>query len=303
MLKQQVEGAIVELEATLILALHSDMTPPPLSSSTRMVRSVPFSLMLCIIIFVFNRSMTTTEAFPQLTRQPLLPTVRQERRRQQRSQAQQAIHEILPPSSKAPRCFMSNAENNDDDEDYFYLTSRTQLPPSVSQDGNEDGNTKMNDDSLRLMRMMSTMRSSQDGSSTSSRSSNKNSKKERTPNSGTSLSASSSGDDEDKLEDESATSATPGAVVQDTLQPPSINWKRGSILFDESPLTAYSETQRGLEYWLWCQEKLPPVLTGIWPWRSDDIVQKTNEQPWQAMYNMLLVRLPAICLLFYIRIR
>ena len=190
-------------------------------------------------------------------------------------------------------------EDDDEEEEYFYLTRRIAAPTSTnsktSQDndnGMDSTNTNtMNDESLRFMMLMmtTTVTTTDTGGSSKSRQDMK-------------LSSKMTDDDNDGSSSTSTTTSSPSSssLVEDTLQPPSINWKRGSILFDENPITAYNETQIGLHYWTWCTTNLPAVVTGMYPWKKTAIVQQTNEQPWSAIYNMVFVRIPAICILLVV---
>jgi len=78
----------------------------------------------------------------------------------------------------------------------------------------------------------------------------------------------------------------------DDLTPPPINLKRDSILFSENPSTQ-ARNNAAKDAWKFCQEKLPPVLTGIWPWRDPKVA---DSQPVGALYNMAFVRLPVVLL-------
>lgn len=78
----------------------------------------------------------------------------------------------------------------------------------------------------------------------------------------------------------------------DDLTPPPINFKRDSILFSENPSTM-ARNNAAKEFWELCRDQLPPVFTGVWPWRDSTIADK---QPVSALYNMAFVRIPVIVL-------
>eukprot|EP00980_Cylindrotheca_fusiformis_P020092 scaffold7169_cov107-Cylindrotheca_fusiformis.AAC.1 len=78
----------------------------------------------------------------------------------------------------------------------------------------------------------------------------------------------------------------------DDLTPPAINWKRDSILFSENPSTRRNDA--ALKVWDSCQDKLPPIMTGAWPWRRRQRRGGIEKNPLGALYNMTFVRMPVI---------
>ena len=82
------------------------------------------------------------------------------------------------------------------------------------------------------------------------------------------------------------------AMGLDDLTPPTFNWKRDSILFSENPATQRTTRQMPLHLWNWSKSKLPPIITGAWPWR--DVDAAANQNPMGALYNIVFVRLPII---------
>ena len=77
----------------------------------------------------------------------------------------------------------------------------------------------------------------------------------------------------------------------DDLTPPPFNFARDSILFSENPATRRNNAMTQL--WGVCQRYLPPVMTGSWPWRDPSVME---HNPFGALYNMVLVRIPTICI-------
>ena len=88
-------------------------------------------------------------------------------------------------------------------------------------------------------------------------------------------------------EDESSTDTA--NYYMDDLTPPSVNFKRDSILFSENPSTKSNDP--ALKWWNSCKAHLPPVLTGAWSWRDASVA---NHNPIGALYNMAFVRFPVI---------
>lgn len=75
-------------------------------------------------------------------------------------------------------------------------------------------------------------------------------------------------------------------AMMDDLEPPPINLKRGSILFDENPQTKRNNDI--LTFWKMTRTNLPKFVTGAW---RDDT---GDDNPVGALYNMAFVRLPII---------
>ena len=83
----------------------------------------------------------------------------------------------------------------------------------------------------------------------------------------------------------------------DDLTPPPINFKRDSILFSDNPST--QRKNEALDFWKYCKTNVPPVITGAWPWRSQEVA---DDNPIGALYNIAFVRLPVIgVLIVYIQ--
>ena len=70
--------------------------------------------------------------------------------------------------------------------------------------------------------------------------------------------------------------------IDDSLRQPPVNWRKESILFDNEAATRANNNV--LRVWQWMRRRLPLVVTGT---RSD-------ENPWGAIYNTVLVRLPTL---------
>lgn len=75
-------------------------------------------------------------------------------------------------------------------------------------------------------------------------------------------------------------------ALLDDLEPPPINLRRGSILFDENPQTKRNNDV--LTLWKMTRTNLPKFVTGAW--RNDT----GDDNPLGALYNMAFVRLPII---------
>ena len=73
------------------------------------------------------------------------------------------------------------------------------------------------------------------------------------------------------------------------LTPPTVNFKRDSILFSDNPSTQRSNS--GLDLWKACKKNLPAVFTGAWPWRDPNVA---DNDPLAGFYNLAFVRLPVI---------
>ena len=76
----------------------------------------------------------------------------------------------------------------------------------------------------------------------------------------------------------------------DDLTPPPVNFARNSILFSENPSTK-SRNNPVLDAWTVSRTYLPALVTGAWPWRD---VDRMDQQPMAALYNMLFVRIPIV---------
>ena len=79
----------------------------------------------------------------------------------------------------------------------------------------------------------------------------------------------------------------------DDLTPPPINFKRDSILFSDNPST--QRKNEALDFWKYCKTNLPPVITGSWPWRPQEVA---DDNPVGALYNIAFVRMPVIGVFF-----
>jgi len=75
----------------------------------------------------------------------------------------------------------------------------------------------------------------------------------------------------------------------DDLTPPAINLSRGSILFSPNPSTRRNNTF--LDVWRSCKTYLPPIVTGVWPWKDGDVA---DDNPIGGLYNIAFVRMPVI---------
>uniref|UniRef100_A0A7S2SB67 Uncharacterized protein n=1 Tax=Eucampia antarctica TaxID=49252 RepID=A0A7S2SB67_9STRA len=87
----------------------------------------------------------------------------------------------------------------------------------------------------------------------------------------------------------SSTSPPNGTSIDsllDDLEPPLINFGRGSILFGEKPQTKRNNSL--LTLWKTTRNNLPKFVTGAW--REDT----GDDNPLGALYNMAFVRLPII---------
>jgi hypothetical protein len=84
-------------------------------------------------------------------------------------------------------------------------------------------------------------------------------------------------------------SADDSKYLLNDLAPPSVNFSRQSILFDDNPST--QRNNGALNLWRGAKTYLPPVFTGAWPWRDDTVA---DENPIAGLYNMAFVRLPVI---------
>jgi hypothetical protein len=87
----------------------------------------------------------------------------------------------------------------------------------------------------------------------------------------------------------SQSSSSSSSSFLDDLTPPPFNFARDSILFSENPATRRNNAMTQL--WGVCQTYLPPVMTGIWPWKDPSVMERN---PFGALYNMVLVRIPTI---------
>jgi len=93
-----------------------------------------------------------------------------------------------------------------------------------------------------------------------------------------------------KLGGRNATSSSSASSsFLDDLTPPPFNFARDSILFSENPATRRNNAMTQL--WNLCQQYLPSIMTGVWPWRD---VSHMEHNPFGALYNMFLVRIPTI---------
>lgn len=82
----------------------------------------------------------------------------------------------------------------------------------------------------------------------------------------------------------------------DDLTPPPVNFARNSILFSDNPSTK-KRNNIMLDVWKTSRTYLPAFLTGAWPWRD---VDRMDNQPVAALYNMIVVRLPVVLVgIFY----
>eukprot|EP00529_Nitzschia_sp_RCC80_P027971 CAMPEP_0113475258 /NCGR_PEP_ID=MMETSP0014_2-20120614/19023_1 /TAXON_ID=2857 /ORGANISM="Nitzschia sp." /LENGTH=252 /DNA_ID=CAMNT_0000368163 /DNA_START=211 /DNA_END=969 /DNA_ORIENTATION=- /assembly_acc=CAM_ASM_000159 len=79
----------------------------------------------------------------------------------------------------------------------------------------------------------------------------------------------------------------------DDLTPPPVNFARSSILFSDDPSTK-ARNNKVLDVWRFCRRYLPPVFTGVWPYRAERAIQTTDADPVDAMYNMVFVRTPVV---------
>ena len=75
----------------------------------------------------------------------------------------------------------------------------------------------------------------------------------------------------------------------DDLTPPPINFARDSLLFSENPAT--KRNNAAVHAWKACNQYLPPVFTGNWPWRNQ---QSMEQNPLEKLYNMVIVRIPTM---------
>eukprot|EP00529_Nitzschia_sp_RCC80_P027431 CAMPEP_0113464992 /NCGR_PEP_ID=MMETSP0014_2-20120614/13498_1 /TAXON_ID=2857 /ORGANISM="Nitzschia sp." /LENGTH=247 /DNA_ID=CAMNT_0000357113 /DNA_START=269 /DNA_END=1012 /DNA_ORIENTATION=- /assembly_acc=CAM_ASM_000159 len=79
----------------------------------------------------------------------------------------------------------------------------------------------------------------------------------------------------------------------DDLTPPPVNFARSSILFSDNPSTK-ARNNKVLDVWKFCRRYLPPVFTGVWPYRAERAIQTTDANPVGALYNMVFVRTPVV---------
>jgi hypothetical protein len=84
-------------------------------------------------------------------------------------------------------------------------------------------------------------------------------------------------------------SSSPNDYLDD-LTPPPVNFARSSILFSDNPSTK-RRNNVALDAWKACRSNLPAFITGAWPWRD---IETMDRQPLAALYNMMIVRLPVI---------
>jgi hypothetical protein len=70
--------------------------------------------------------------------------------------------------------------------------------------------------------------------------------------------------------------------LDDSLRPPPFNLRKESILFDANATTMANNN--ALQIWRFMRRRLPHVLTGT----------QSDENPWGAIYNTLLVRFPTL---------
>lgn len=71
-------------------------------------------------------------------------------------------------------------------------------------------------------------------------------------------------------------------LIDDSLRPPPINLRKESILFDSNSATMAKNN--ALRVWQFMRRRLPLIVTGT----------HSDANPWGAMYNTLLVRLPTL---------
>ena len=83
------------------------------------------------------------------------------------------------------------------------------------------------------------------------------------------------------------TAAITGSVLLDDLEPPTINFVRNSILFDENPQTKRNNII--LNVWKSTRSNVPKFITGAW---YDD--RTLDDNPMGALYNMAFVRIPIL---------
>jgi len=73
------------------------------------------------------------------------------------------------------------------------------------------------------------------------------------------------------------------------ILPPAVSFSRNSVLFSEQPVTQRNNDV--LKAWRVIKSKVPPLITGAWPWRDPYL---GDENPMGAVYNIFFVRLPVI---------
>jgi hypothetical protein len=79
--------------------------------------------------------------------------------------------------------------------------------------------------------------------------------------------------------------------IMDDLRPPPVNFARNSILFSDNPSTK-ARNNPILDGWIVCRTYLPPPITGAWVWKN---VQHLDDRPLGALYNVVFVRVPVLC--------
>lgn len=70
--------------------------------------------------------------------------------------------------------------------------------------------------------------------------------------------------------------------IDDSLRPPPVNLRKESILFDSNSATMANNN--ALRVWQFMRRRFPVVVTGT----------HSDENPWGAIYNTVLVRLPTL---------
>lgn len=89
----------------------------------------------------------------------------------------------------------------------------------------------------------------------------------------------------------------------DDVTPPSINFRKESILFGDNPAT--KRNNFFLDVWQDCQSTLPPLLTGGSDTNNNNYDNNNNDNnvdPAARLYNMIFVRGPTIIVgLFYVK--
>lgn len=76
---------------------------------------------------------------------------------------------------------------------------------------------------------------------------------------------------------------------RDELTAPPVRLAQESVLFGENPATRRNNAMSAL--WTASKVRLPPVFTGAWPWRPQDVA---DDNPIGGLYNMAFVRLPVL---------